>query len=118
MHSLDCDDEKERWLLTQKYFSIKFRLMFQLAIDSIKVIGLAQLTYGSTTKKAFPKVIQPRLEVLVFLFLLFHCYVPFHISQAFQSFLRLNLFLASLSCYPLPSLLKKGMLIFPHNLCH
>lgn len=77
--------EKGRWLLTQKYFSIKdFRQMLQLAIDNTKFTELAR----STIKNAFSEVILPRLKVWVFLFLIFHCYVPFQISEVFHGFLK------------------------------
>lgn len=85
--------------------------MFQLAIDNIKFTELAH----STIKNAFSKI---SLQVLVFLFLIFHCYVLFPISEVLHVFFKLNVFLASLSCSLSPTTFKKEMLIYTHNLHH
>lgn len=55
--------------------------MFQLAMDNIK---FTELTH-STIKNAFSKII---LQVLVFLFLIFHCYVLFPISEVLHGFFK------------------------------
>lgn len=85
--------------------------MFQLAIDNIKFTELAH----STINNAFSKII---LQVLVFLFFIFHCYVPFPISEVLHGFFKRNVFLSSLSCSLPPTTFKKKMLIYTHNLHH
>lgn len=105
--------EKGRWFLPEKYFSIKFRLTFQLANSQ----SWHTSTYGSTIKNAFSKIILPRLKALVFL--LFNVpVISLSVLQQSSKFHKWNLFLASLPCSSPPTTFKKGTLIYTQHVCH